>query len=75
MKTTSLISAATVIAAAAAVPTTVYKRADQCGQYDTVQTGSYTLYNNLWGESAASSGSECVGVDGLSGNTLSWHTT
>lgn len=29
---------------------------------------------NLWGESAASSGSQCTGVDSLSGSSLKWHT-
>ena len=63
-----------MVAIAAAAPTEVVKRADSCGQYDSVQTGTYTLYNNLWGESAATSGSECFGVDSLSGTTIKWHT-
>ncbi|KAM0797520.1 endoglucanase A precursor [Usnea florida] len=46
-----------------------------CGQWDSVQTGDYTVYNDLWGISAAKSGSQCFGVDGLSGSTLKWHTT
>jgi xyloglucan-specific endo-beta-1,4-glucanase len=29
---------------------------------------------NLWGKADATSGSQCTGVDGLSGNTLKWHT-
>lgn len=29
---------------------------------------------NLWGSSAATSGSQCTGVDSLSGSTLKWHT-
>lgn len=76
MKFTQAIAAACLLAVAAAVPTHTHKhkRADSCGQYDSVQTGSYTVYNNLWGEASASSGSECFGVDGLSGNTVSWHT-
>ena len=46
-----------------------------CGQWDSVQTGAYTVYNDLWGISAAKSGNQCFGVDGLSGSTLEWHTT
>lgn len=56
-------------------PTRAEKRADSCGQWDTVQTGSYTVYNNLWGQDAATSGGQCFGVDGLEGNTISWHAS
>ncbi|KAF2676539.1 glycoside hydrolase family 12 protein [Lentithecium fluviatile CBS 122367] len=69
---------ATILALAAtalATPTpTLQKRADYCGQWDSAVTGAYTVYNNLWGQSAATSGSQCTGVDGLSGSTLKWHT-
>ena len=58
----------------AAFPKNTIKRANSCGQWDSVHTGAYTVYNNLWGQSAATSGSECFGVDGLSGNTVRWHT-
>ena len=62
-------------ALAAATPTkTIDKRADVCGQWDSITTGSYILYNNLWGISG-SSGSQCVGVDSLSGTTIKWHST
>ncbi|KAJ5106405.1 hypothetical protein N7456_003080 [Penicillium angulare] len=61
--------------AAAVVPTkSISKRADSCGQWDTITTGSYIVYNDLWGEAEATSGSQCVGVDSLSGTTLAWHT-
>ena len=63
---------------AIAVPTkTIQERGTttHCGQWDSVQTGAYTVYNDLWGISAAKSGSQCFGVDGLSGSTLKWHTT
>ena len=75
MKFSTTIASASMAAIAIAVPTKVLKRADSCGQWDTVETGSYTVYNNLWGESSATSGSQCFGVDGLSGNKVSWHTT
>ena len=75
MKTAAIVSAALCVAFGTALPTEVVKRATHsCGQYDSVETGSYTVYNNLWGESSATSGSECFGVKGLSGNTVSWHT-
>lgn len=50
-----------------------FKRADSCGQYDTLDAGSFKLYNNLWGEDNGS-GSGCIGVDS-SGSPLSWHAT
>ncbi|TKA70308.1 hypothetical protein B0A55_08204 [Friedmanniomyces simplex] len=60
----------------AAAPTkTVEKRADSCGQYASVATGAYTIYNDLWGESGATSGSGCIGVNSLSGSTVKWHST
>jgi xyloglucan-specific endo-beta-1,4-glucanase len=47
----------------------------ECGQWDLITTGSFTLYQDLWNEYAGS-GSQCTAVDSLSndGNTLSWHT-
>ena len=67
-----------VYSPAIAIPTkTIQERGTTtyCGQWDSVQTGDYTVYNDLWGMSAAKSGSQCFGVDGLSGSTLKWHTT
>lgn len=78
MKFSALVSLASTAAIALAAPTTpasaLSKRADFCGQWDSTTTGVYTVYNNLWGSSAATSGSQCTGVDGLSGSTLKWHT-
>ena len=47
----------------------------ECGQWDLITTGSFTLYQDLWNEQAGS-GSQCTAVDSLSndGNTLAWHT-
>lgn len=73
MKYSTTVSSAALIAFASAVPTRVEKRADSCGQWDTIETGSYTVYNNLWGQDAADSGSQCFGVEGLSGDSVSWH--
>ena len=38
-------------------------------------TGTYTVYQDLWGESAATSGSQCTTVNSLSGTTLAWSTS
>lgn len=51
------------------------KRADVCGQWDSQTTGRYIMYNNLWGRDSATSGSQCSGVDSISGNTVKWHTS
>ncbi|KAJ4346174.1 hypothetical protein N0V95_005638 [Ascochyta clinopodiicola] len=78
MKFSTLFSVASTAALALAAPTTpasaLSKRADYCGQYDSQIQGPYTIYNNLWGRDKATSGSQCTGVDGLSGSTLKWHT-
>lgn len=62
-------------AVAIASPVELAKRADFCGQWDTATEGNYIVYNNLWGESAATSGSQCTGVDSYSGTTVAWHTS
>ncbi|KAI5787301.1 concanavalin A-like lectin/glucanase domain-containing protein [Geopyxis carbonaria] len=50
--------------------------ADFCGQWDSVTTSNnYIIYNNLWGSSAATSGSQCTGLDSASGTTVAWHTS
>jgi xyloglucan-specific endo-beta-1,4-glucanase len=60
----------------AAPSPTLEKRATTiCGQWDSVVTGTYTVYQDLWGESAASSGSQCTTVNGDSSGTLSWSTS
>ncbi|KAF2642088.1 endoglucanase A precursor [Massarina eburnea CBS 473.64] len=75
MKFSTAFALAGTASLALATPTpTLQKRADFCGQWDSTVTGSYTIYNNLWGEASASSGSQCTGVDSLSGSTLKWHT-
>ncbi|KAJ4987135.1 glycosyl hydrolase family 12 [Stagonosporopsis vannaccii] len=78
MKFSTLFTFASTAALAIAAPTTpasdLSKRADFCGQWDNQVQGPYTIYNNLWGRDQATSGSQCTGVDGLSGSTLKWHT-
>lgn len=51
------------------------KRAEFCGQWDTGTDGNYIVYNDLWGESSATSGSQCTDIVSLSGNTLTWYTS
>lgn len=57
-----------------AVAGSVIAKRELCGQYQVQATGPYSLYTNLWGESSATSGWQCSGVDYQSGNEVSWHT-
>jgi xyloglucan-specific endo-beta-1,4-glucanase len=68
---------APALVAASAIPTkTIAERATEiCGQWDTVQTGTYTLYQDLWGIDAATSGSQCSTFESLSGDTIAWSTS
>ena len=75
MKLSTFLVFSTASLVLAAPAATIEKRADFCGQYDTATKGSYIVYNNLWGEGAATSGSQCSGIDGLSNNIISWHTS
>jgi xyloglucan-specific endo-beta-1,4-glucanase len=72
--------AAAVVAAPvtdAEIPSaTIDKRAVTfCGQWDSVVTGTYTVYNNKWGQSAATSGSQCTTVTSDVSNSLVWSTS
>ncbi|KAF4540151.1 Xyloglucan-specific endo-beta- -glucanase a protein [Lasiodiplodia theobromae] len=73
--TTATLCAGAAALAAAAPSKTINRRADFCDQWGSVETGSYIVYNNLWGQANADSGSQCTGVDSLSGDTLAWHTS
>ncbi|KAG3058246.1 hypothetical protein PI124_g19263 [Phytophthora idaei] len=48
---------------------------EYCGQWDWAKSTQYTVYNNLWNKNAAASGSQCTGVDKISGSTIGWHTS
>ncbi|KAF7950201.1 hypothetical protein EAE96_007492 [Botrytis aclada] len=62
--------------AAPAADKTLKARSTQiCGQYDSVATGAYTVYQDLWGKDQATSGSQCSTVTSLSGSTIVWSTS
>lgn len=44
------------------------------GQFDSVNTGQYSLLNNLWGESDAASGSQTSQITSMKGSTIAWKT-
>ncbi|TFK50155.1 Xeg-Edgp [Heliocybe sulcata] len=48
--------------------------AQMCGQWDTATGGHFTLYQNLWGEGDASSGSQCSWLNSTSGDCITWGT-
>jgi xyloglucan-specific endo-beta-1,4-glucanase len=77
MKFTQALLPFVFSAAAVAVPTaTLDKRATTiCGQWDSVVTGTYTVYQDLWNEAQATSGSQCTTVNSLSGTTVAWSTS
>jgi xyloglucan-specific endo-beta-1,4-glucanase len=77
MKFSSVIVSAVLTTSVLASPTpTIEERSvTKCGQWDTITTGSYTIYQDLWGESAASSGSQCTTVYSDNGGTLVWSTS
>ncbi|EAU35557.1 hypothetical protein ATEG_03755 [Aspergillus terreus NIH2624] len=74
----SLASLASAAALNAKVLTgkSLTRRADFCDQWGQVTTGNFILYNNLWGQGNADSGSQCTGLDSSSGNdSIAWHTS
>ncbi len=49
--------------------------ASTCDQYGTIAAADFLLNNNLWGESTATSGSECIYLDWDSGDAVSWQAS
>jgi xyloglucan-specific endo-beta-1,4-glucanase len=76
---TSVVALAAFAASSIAAPTPTEKlapRASSCGQWDSVQTGAYTVYNNLWGQASANAGGkQCFEITSASGNSISWSTS
>jgi xyloglucan-specific endo-beta-1,4-glucanase len=76
MHLTLPLLASTMAALTAASPLSLHPRATAlCGDWDNVIVGDYTLYNNLWGKSAATSGSQCTTLDSSTGSTIAWHSS
>ncbi|KIM94068.1 glycoside hydrolase family 12 protein [Oidiodendron maius Zn] len=49
---------------------------ETCEAWDVIDAGgAYTLYQNQWGKSQATSGWQCTGLDYQNGNEVSWHTS
>nr|AAM77701.1 endoglucanase [Ovatospora brasiliensis] len=63
---------------AAATPLGWRERRQQvslCGQSSSWSGNGYQLNNNLWGQSRATSGSQCTYLDSSSNSGIHWHTT
>ncbi|KAF9871164.1 glycosyl hydrolase family 12 [Colletotrichum karsti] len=74
MKFSALLALMPLAAVATPTPTIEKRATTYCGQWDSAVTGTYTVYNNLWGASSGS-GSQCTTLTGLSGSNLVWSTT
>jgi xyloglucan-specific endo-beta-1,4-glucanase len=67
-----LFSSATL----AAPPPTLQERATtSCDQWGTIVSGPYTLYQDLWNEASATSGSQCSTLNSLTNGVVSWSTS
>ncbi|KDQ53841.1 glycoside hydrolase family 12 protein [Jaapia argillacea MUCL 33604] len=64
----------TLTLAAPSPRATTINTAVYCGQWDSVTAGEYSLLLDQWGESGATSGSDCAQLVSLSGTTLAWKT-
>lgn len=73
----SSFSALAVLATASAAPTSVLeKRAStMCDSWDSLVTGTYTVYQNNWGAAQASSGSQCTTFTSDVSNSVKWSTS
>ncbi|EMC98704.1 glycoside hydrolase family 12 protein [Baudoinia panamericana UAMH 10762] len=59
----------------ALVASAVAQSSTLCSQYASATSGPYSVNNNAWGSSYASSGSQCTYVDSLSSSGAAWHST
>lgn len=72
MKLTSVLAAAPLDLGASLLPR---QYATLCDQYAYWSGSGYEFNNNLWGQGAATSGSQCTYIDGASASGVQWHTT
>lgn len=73
---TYVLALAAVVRLITAAPTNTFQEraTNQCGQWDSITTGGYILYQDLWNE-ASGTGSQCSTLDSVSGNTIAWSTS
>lgn len=69
----ALFSAA--CAAPAPTPTLQERSTTFTGSFDSVVSGAYTIYQNLWGASAATSGSQSLTLTSVTSGVVKWSTS
>jgi len=74
MKYSGVIASAALASSALAAPLTS-RATTICGQWDTDVVSEYTVYQDLWGEASATSGSQCTTITGLTNSKLAWSTS
>ncbi|TQN69983.1 Endoglucanase cel12C [Colletotrichum shisoi] len=74
MKLSAALALLPALALATPTPTVEKRATTFCDQWGSAVTGTYTVYNNLWGASSGT-GSQCTTLTGLSGSNLQWSTT
>ena len=60
---------------AALTPFALAQQQTLCKKYGYYSSNGYELNNNLWGDGAATSGSQCTYYDGPASGGLAWHST
>jgi xyloglucan-specific endo-beta-1,4-glucanase len=76
MKFTQAAALPLLFSAALAAPSkTLQGRSTTCSSWDEIPSGSYTIYQNLWGEDDATSGSQCLTLTSVSSGSVEWSTS
>jgi xyloglucan-specific endo-beta-1,4-glucanase len=76
MKFTQAAALPLLFSAALAAPSkTLQGRSTTCSSWDEIPSGSYTIYQNLWGEADATSGSQCLTLTSVSSGSVEWSTS
>jgi len=70
------VLATTAFAAPSHLASSLKARSTQiCGQWDTLNQAPYVIYQDLWNQGAATSGSQCTTLDGFTNGRLTWSTS
>lgn len=76
MKFSCLVASAFLASTVFAAPSALKPRSmSLTGSWNSYVDGDYTVYQNLWGESEATSGSQTTMVEGTTNGLLKWTTS
>ena len=64
-----------LLLAASATTALAQLKGNMCGEQEGYSASGYRVQNNLWGKSAATSGSQCTAFNSASGSSVAWSTT